>query len=331
MIPEKKTIDDFIYTEALLVDLGKSDDDEKAAFKRVRQALLNFIVDVNTVQVNAEADYLAGKVVFPESGRTLMRDEDSSDSKLSNLGVVRLLEASIKEMGVRTSSLGTQSFSKYKETKEQKASSFNVDTVIDTCKNLLTSFDQSSTGGISEAATSIGKLLKASAESQSSENPVSTLTFTCAIDYDPLFDEVIASIETILFEFNKVSYLKIENNKFSSSQEERVSTSTNIESSRGGINLDRLIKYYALDDNDLNIDENPTAPGGNVATLLAPGAYLKELKRPDPEFIPYLRNKIYAETNVRSTRHASGDYVPQAMREPGYKVIRTQGCLDTRS
>lgn len=334
--PGKQTIDDFIYTEALLLDFANSDDDERAAFKRSRQALSNFISDVNTLQVQKENDYLAGSAYFPESGRTLIRDEDSSDYKLSNQGIVRLLEASVKEMSVMTRSLGPQTFSKYKETKTQTANSFNLDTVIDTCTDLVSSFDQSSIGGISKAAKAIGDLLKKSTETQSSTNPVSTLAFTCIVDYDPLFDEVTASLQLILFEFNFESFVTIEQNKGTERADVFVDTSTTVENSRSGVNLDRLTKYYPPNDNDQNLNENPTVPGGNVATLLAPGAYLKELQRPDLEFLPDLREKILAETNVRCTRHFSGDYVPQAMREPGYKVIRTNpkrcsDSLDTRS
>jgi len=274
------------------------------------------------LQLKSEGPYLQGKVEFPLSRRILYRDEGSTANSLSNVGLANLVEASFKEMSIKTSAFGIPQFTHYVETRTETAKSFNINSVIDTCKTLLSSFDEGSLQGITTAATAVGETLNSSLEKKEEGNKATMLNLVAVFDYDPIFDEVIAVIEIIIYDFELNAWKTIEKNKLTTKEEEFVMIKNDIESSRIPINLVRLVKIYPPEEG-LTIDaadKDPVGPPGNVATLLAPDASLLPLPKPDLAFISSIRDKINEETGVRVSRHAIGDHVPQGKREPGLKV-----------
>merc|ERR1712038_1925632 len=98
--------------------------EQKVAFKKARQACLDFLTDVNTLQLDKEGPYLQqGKVEFPLTGRTLNRDKGSTANSLSNVGLANLVEASFKEISFKTGSFGTPAFTRYVESRTETAKS----------------------------------------------------------------------------------------------------------------------------------------------------------------------------------------------------------------
>jgi len=318
-------IDNFIYTEALMANVKEFDEDQKRAWKLCRQTCLDFITDVNTLLTTRTGDYLNGSVYFEETRITVYRDEVSNVNHMSNIGTVRLLQACINEQAAITGSLGITSRTMFNTSRTTTAETFNVDTVIDTCSSLLTSFNSNTLGSITSAVKAVGLVLNSSIMRSDLKDKASTMNFFVALDYNELFDEIVASFEIISFEFDLEAFLTIKERKGTVKTKDSLEMRQRVEVARNPVNMERLVNHYNKPKPD-NPPEDPDAPvvgpGGNVSTLDAPGSQLKPLPKPNSEFIPELHQKVYEETGVFPPRHVIGEPIPGQERGIGYKIRR---------
>jgi len=317
----KPPIDGFIYTEALIANFQAADPAEKKTIQMCRQACLNFISDVNALLVLKTGDYLSGSVYFEATKRTVYKDDVSDINSLSNIGTVRLLQACIDEQTALTKAIGVRSFTSYDTVRVTTAETFNVDTVIDTCSTLLTSFNENSIGTITSALDAIGITMNSSLTKSKNTDSASTLDFFVAIDYDATFDVVTAVIETIAFDFNLDAFLNIEIKKGTVSKDEGIDMTQKVTAFRSAINVERLVKYYNTPEPE-DPDAPVVGPGGNVSTLDAVDGQLLPLPKPDQKYIPELHRMIHEETGVFPPRHVIGEPIPGQGPVIGYKVRR---------
>merc|ERR1712127_371337 len=195
------SIDSFIYTEALLSEI--KDPAVKRTLKTARQAMFDFISDTNTLYTQSKTPYLEqGQVKMPFTERTIVRDAASNQEKgISNKGTVNLIDASVDSMAVKTRSLGIALTTAYNISQPSTAKSFNLDTVTSTINTLLSSYEGGSVQDIQSAVASVGKLLESSFQENTQENSATTTSVFCAFDYDPVWDEIVATIEMTTFDF----------------------------------------------------------------------------------------------------------------------------------
>merc|ERR1712127_771283 len=205
------------------------------------------------------------------------------------------IDASVDSMAVKTRSLGIALTTAYNISQPSTAKSFNLDTVTSTINTLLSSYEGGSVQDIQSAVASVGKLLESSFQENTQENSATTTSVFCAFDYDPVWDEIVATIEMTTFDFTLSTWKTVSKKKGTKSETDRVDAEYSVYSKRQGVNLYRLTSatsnYQPVTVN-LSSDgesDDPVGPSGNVVTINAPGAQMKPLPKPSPRFAKMLR------------------------------------------
>ena len=270
------SIDDFSYTEALMS--AARDPEVKQAFKIARQAMLDFVSDVNFIYLAAKTPYLQeGQVTMPYTNRTIYRDAESNKDQISNSGIVRLVQAASDSQMLLVRSFGTPSITAYATKQNTTAQSFNIDLITQTMDSLFSSWNQGTTAGVESSIAAVGSLLNTSFTENKQESHSVSISPLCAFDYDDFWDEVVASYQTSIFNISLTTWKTVEQKKGTTKETEQVTSEYAVEAYRNGVNLPRLVAFY---NNPVNGFAENTV-GGNVADIGAVGGSLLPLPRPN--------------------------------------------------
>jgi len=311
----------FVYTEVFLHELQGLDE-----VKPIRQACMDFVSDINSLFFPSASEYLQGRMRFQHSGKVLDRDEASSPTHLSNVATIGLLEQCFHDVAKQHGLVTSRQATIYKNKVRTTAERFDPATSFNISSSVLSGFNENDVAVIRSDSYKMAQIMNSALErdlksgNRFSDQAV-TLDIIIVLDYDPTWGEVTGSVDLIGFEYELDAWNTLFENFGTEKANIPVELEQTITQSRNALNLVQLVQVYGTD-KKFDMNEPVKGPGGNVDTVISPGAYLKPLPKPDHEYIPELHQQIYADTGIFPPRHMIGEHVPEYQRGIGLKVIR---------